>query len=118
MSLQINPSNKIVVVGGGLIGPFLSLILKNEGFNVQLFEKRPDIRNEGQGQGRSINLVLTSRGIHALKSVNLWDKVEKITTLLSYFKQYSKTISVPLTLVWIVSSGFSRIYFTPTAAAK
>lgn len=62
---------KIVVAGGGLVGPLLSIMLRKHGHEVTLLEKRSDPRKEVLDGGRSINLVLTSRGINALYSVGL-----------------------------------------------
>ena len=64
----------LVIVGGGLVGSLLALMLRQRGHEVELFEKRPD-RRGGKSGGRSINLVVTSRGLHALKSVDLHREV-------------------------------------------
>ncbi len=58
---------KIMLVGGGLAGSLLSIYLAKRGFEVHLFERRPDIRNNKISAGRSINLALSVRGINALK---------------------------------------------------
>src|SRR4051812_14077972 len=55
----------VAVVGGGLVGCLLGVYLRKHGFAVTIFESRPDPRLNADG-GRSINLVLTSRGIAAL----------------------------------------------------
>ena len=61
----------IHVVGGGLVGSLTAVLLANEGYEVKLYERRPDMRKVDIAAGRSINLVLTSRGIQALERVGL-----------------------------------------------
>ena len=46
-------------------------------------KKRPDMRMNSVDGGRSINLIVTSRGINALQTVNLWEKVKEITVPVS-----------------------------------
>lgn len=65
---------KTVVVGGGLVGSLLTLALKKRGHQVELFEKRPDPRKGLRLEGRSINLIITSRGLHALDKLGLAQK--------------------------------------------
>lgn len=71
--------SKITIAGAGLVGSLLALILKQKGMDVEVYERRHDIRLQKKSAGRSINLVVTSRGIHALKQVGLWEKVQSIT---------------------------------------
>ncbi len=70
--------NKITIVGAGLAGSLLSVYLAKKGFEVNIYERRPDMREHDSGGGRSINLALSTRGIHALKEVGLYDEIKKI----------------------------------------
>lgn len=70
--------NKITIVGAGLAGSLLSVYLAKKGFEVNVYERRPDMRNEKITAGKSINLALSTRGIHALKEVGLYDEIKKI----------------------------------------
>lgn len=72
-------NSKITIAGAGLVGSLLALMWRQKGFAVEVFEKRADIRKNNKDLGRSINLVITSRGVHALKQVGLWEKVQPIT---------------------------------------
>ena len=65
----------ITLVGAGLAGSLLAIFLARRGFSVEVYEKRPDIRRESTGAGRSINLALSVRGLHALDQVGLRDEV-------------------------------------------
>jgi kynurenine 3-monooxygenase len=58
----------IVVVGAGLVGSLLAYILQKRGFNVTVFERYGDIRHI-PSLGRSINLVLTNRGLRAADAI-------------------------------------------------
>ena len=69
---------RILVVGAGLCGSLLSLRLAQRGYNVQLVEKRQDMRNEKVDGGRSINLAFSNRGIKGMKRVSLEEKVDKL----------------------------------------
>jgi kynurenine 3-monooxygenase len=69
----------IIIVGAGLAGSLLSVYLGKLGYNVSVYEKRPDMRKVELGGGRSINLALSTRGIHALKEVGLYDEIKKIS---------------------------------------
>lgn len=62
---------RITLIGGGLAGPLLSLHLARRGFEVDIYERRADMRTSGSTEGRSINLALSTRGIYALRQVGL-----------------------------------------------
>jgi kynurenine 3-monooxygenase len=69
---------KVTIVGAGLAGSLLSIYLARRGFAVDLFERRPDMRKVDIGGGRSINLALSARGIHALRDVGAIDRIMSI----------------------------------------
>jgi kynurenine 3-monooxygenase len=62
---------KIVISGSGLVGSLLSVYLAKRGFDVTLFEKRPDMRKVNISAGRSINLALSDRGWRGLKGAGV-----------------------------------------------
>ncbi len=68
---------KITLVGGGLSGSLLAVYLAKKGFEVNVFERRPDMRKNRISAGRSINLALSARGIRALQKVGLDGEVLK-----------------------------------------
>lgn len=70
--------DKITLIGAGLNGPLLAILLRQSGFEVEIFERRPDMRRERIEAGRSINLALSTRGIHALKQAGLWERMRRI----------------------------------------
>ncbi|HEY7424260.1 MAG TPA: NAD(P)/FAD-dependent oxidoreductase [Gemmataceae bacterium] len=72
----------IVIVGAGLAGTLLACRLARAGRRVDLYEKRPDPRRGEQERGRSINLALSLRGIHALREIGLADEVLKASILM------------------------------------
>lgn len=71
---------KIIVAGAGLVGSLLAIALKKRGHEVFIFEKRSDMRVGKLSAGRSINLIITAKGIRPLKQLGLWDTVKKITS--------------------------------------
>lgn len=68
-------SKEITLVGAGLAGSLLSIFLAKRGLAVDIYEQRPDMRKVAIGAGRSINMALSARGIHALKQVGLYDQI-------------------------------------------
>ncbi len=66
---------KIIIVGAGLCGTLLSLRMAQRGYQVVVYEKRADQRNEEFVGGRSINLALSNRGIRALEMVGIKEEV-------------------------------------------
>jgi kynurenine 3-monooxygenase len=72
------PLNKITLIGAGLNGPLLAILLRQRGFEVDIYERRPDMRLVRSAAGRSINLALSTRGIHALQHAGLWDEMRNI----------------------------------------
>ena len=68
----------ITVIGAGLVGSLVSIYLSRRGYKVQVFEKRPDMRNKTVDGGRSINLALSNRGWWPLKEVGLEQKVKEM----------------------------------------
>lgn len=62
---------KISVVGGGLAGSLMAVYFAKRGYEVNVFERRPDMRNTDISAGKSINLALSIRGIRALEKVGL-----------------------------------------------
>lgn len=64
-----------IIVGAGLAGSLLACMLGDDGWRVDLYERRPDPRAKGFIGGRSINLALSVRGITALEQVGLAERV-------------------------------------------
>src|SRR4051812_4930519 len=72
----------IAIVGAGLAGALLACYLGRAGRRVAVYEKRPDPRRGPAERGRSINLALSVRGIHALREVGLAKEVLKQSVLM------------------------------------
>jgi len=68
----------ILIIGAGLCGSLLALRLGQRGYNVVVYEKRPDLRKVDISAGRSINLAFSDRGIKAMKLVGLEEKVKPL----------------------------------------
>jgi kynurenine 3-monooxygenase len=66
---------QFTIVGCGLGGTLMACYLARAGYRVDLYEKRPDPRSAAQERGRSINLALSVRGIHALRDLGMADQV-------------------------------------------
>lgn len=62
---------RITIIGGGLSGSLLAIYMAKRGFEINLFERRPDMRKTSNYQGRSINLALSTRGLNALSKIGL-----------------------------------------------
>src|SRR5215472_14758245 len=71
-------SQRISLIGAGLNGPVLALGLTERGYDVEIYERRPDMRRVRMSAGRSINLALSTRGIHALTRAGLWGQMRDI----------------------------------------
>lgn len=70
---------EIKIVGAGLVGSLLSIYLAKRGYKVDIFERRPDMRQANISAGRSINLAMSDRGLLALENVGLADEIKKIS---------------------------------------
>src|SRR6266403_1428208 len=68
---------KFVLIGSGLAGGLLAAYLGRRGYEVDLYERRADPREGNIVGGRSINLALSTRGIHALEQLGIADEVLK-----------------------------------------
>jgi kynurenine 3-monooxygenase len=66
---------KFVLIGSGLAGGLLAAYFGRRGYEVDLYERRPDPRAGNLVGGRSINLALSTRGIHALQQLGIADEV-------------------------------------------
>ncbi len=72
--------NDFVIVGAGLGGSLMATLLGRAGHRVELLERRLDPRAGAVEAGRSINLALSARGLHALGEVGLRDDILGIAT--------------------------------------
>ncbi len=68
----------ITLIGAGLNGSLLALGLVKRGFRAVIYESREDMRRVRMSAGRSINLALSVRGIHALNQAGLWQPMQNI----------------------------------------
>jgi kynurenine 3-monooxygenase len=68
-------ATKFVLIGSGLAGGLLAAYLGRRGYDVDLYERRADPREGNIVGGRSINLALSTRGIHALEQLGIADEV-------------------------------------------
>jgi kynurenine 3-monooxygenase len=68
-------NQKFVLIGSGLAGGLLAAYLGRRGYEVDLYERRAEPREGNIVGGRSINLALSTRGIHALEQLGIADEV-------------------------------------------
>ena len=62
---------KFTVAGGGPVGSLLAILLARHGYEVGLYEGRPDSRVTNIYQGKSINIALSDRGWHSLAQIGI-----------------------------------------------
>lgn len=65
----------VTMIGAGLAGGLMTLLLARRGIAVDLIERRSDLRTHPLQAGRSINLALADRGLHALQAAGIRDAV-------------------------------------------
>src|SRR5467141_4241618 len=70
-------ATRFVLIGSGLAGGLMAAYLGRRGYEVELYERRGDPREGNIVGGRSINLALSTRGIHALEQLGIADEVLK-----------------------------------------
>lgn len=71
-------SKSAVVVGAGLVGALWAVMLARKGYSVQVYERRPDMREKGYLGGRSINLAMSERGWKAVEMAGIRSEIEKV----------------------------------------
>jgi len=103
----------IHIAGAGLAGALLAILLVQKGHTVRIYEKRPDPRKASVEGGRSINLALAYRGLHALQQAGLDDEVMPQVVMMrgrmvhdvsgnTHFLRYGKDDSE---VIWSVHRG-------------
>lgn len=68
----------ITIAGGGLVGSLMAYMLAKKGYQVTVYEQRPDMRKKRIDGGRSINLVISHRGWTALEKAGVADEIREI----------------------------------------
>ena len=76
--MRNNSSIRVTLIGAGPAGSLLAIYLAKRGFHVDIYERRPDMRKNQISAGRSINLAISTRGIHAMREVGVLDSIMKI----------------------------------------
>ena len=79
MNTHHHKPKHIAIAGSGLVGALQSIYLKKRGFEVSLYERRPDMRSNRISAGRSINLALSDRGFKGLAGVGIDEEVRQIS---------------------------------------
>jgi len=69
---------KVAIIGGGLVGAMQAIYMAQKGFDVDVYERRGDIRNALFVAGKSINLALSDRGWEALRKIDMEEDIRKI----------------------------------------
>ena len=72
-------SDKICIVGAGLVGSMIASYLTQRGIACDIYEKRPDIRKNYQSGNRTITMSISYRGIQGLAGIGLADYIDKFT---------------------------------------
>ena len=76
-------SKKTIVVGAGLVGSLWAIFLAQRGYNVEVYERRGDMRKADLVGGRSINLAMSTRGWKAMEKAGIREKIESVAIPMS-----------------------------------
>lgn len=74
----MSSQDKVTIIGAGPVGALMSIFLARRGYQITIFERRPDMRTVDLPAGRSINLALANRGINALDRLGLMDSIKEL----------------------------------------
>lgn len=69
---------KATIIGAGLVGSLWAVFLARRGYQVTVYERRPDMRAKGYIGGRSINLAMSERGWAAVEKAGIRPLIEKV----------------------------------------
>lgn len=75
MGKAITKTEPIILLGAGLSGSLMAVYLARRGHKVEVYDRRPDMRKADISAGKSINLAISVRGLHAMKEVGILDQV-------------------------------------------
>ena len=102
----------VTIVGAGLVGALLATILSKRGYSVTVYEAQLDMRRAGAVAPKSINLVLTARGLRAVAYLgqDILDEMLKLSTRVTgrvihpqegepFFQRYGKVRLAPTVYV-------------------
>lgn len=118
-------AKSLTIIGAGLAGSLLATLLAQRGWRVEVFERRGDPRLHGYAGGRSINLALAERGLHALRAAGADDAVLKQAVMMRgrmvhpldgepQLQRYGRDDSE---VIWSVSRGELNITLIDAAEA-
>jgi kynurenine 3-monooxygenase len=71
-------NKRVAIVGAGLVGSLWAVYMAKRGYQVKVFDRRPDIRKLKIVQGKSINLALSDRGWKGLEGAGVADIIRKV----------------------------------------
>jgi kynurenine 3-monooxygenase len=67
------------LLGSGLVGPAMALLLGDQGFSVDLYDRGSLDFSADYNHGRSINMTLCTRGLNALREAGVGDEIYACT---------------------------------------
>ncbi len=69
---------RATIIGAGLVGSLWALFMAKRGYEVNVYERRADMRKQEMVAGRSINLALSDRGLRALRTLGLEPRIREM----------------------------------------
>jgi kynurenine 3-monooxygenase len=85
--LSTELTTDVVIIGAGLVGPFVAGILAKRDLRVMVVDYRPDPELEMYPEVRKLHIGLSKRGLTALKKYGIVEALEKVSV-----KQYGRRI--------------------------
>lgn len=68
----------ITILGAGLVGSLLAVVLRKRGYDITVYERRPDMRANSISAGKSINMAMSVRGWAALDLAGVRKDIEDL----------------------------------------
>lgn len=69
---------KVIIVGAGLVGSLWAILLAKRGYQIDVYERRGDMRTADFVGGRSINLAMSNRGWKAMEKAGIKEDIRSV----------------------------------------
>ncbi|CDW81680.1 kynurenine 3-monooxygenase [Stylonychia lemnae] len=80
-------NNRLAIIGAGPVGSVLSILFAQKGYNIELFEKRPNpLETIQSSEWRSTNFILGLRSHEALQRCGVFEEIQKFCVRLDQMK--------------------------------